>query len=106
MAGCITHGAGKRLHRATLDDYANMARAALALYEATGETRYLDQTSELGRHRSTGILGCRQAAATSSPPTMPSELIVRTKTATTTRCPPAMARMVGVLARLFHLTGR
>ena len=39
--------AGKRLHRGTLDDYANMARAGVALFEATGETAYLDEAQGL-----------------------------------------------------------
>ena len=34
---------GRAQHRAILDDYANMSRAGLALYEATGEARYLAQ---------------------------------------------------------------
>src|SRR6266404_2534499 len=34
-----SHRAGKRLHRGTLDDYANMARAGLALFEATGDRK-------------------------------------------------------------------
>ena len=38
---------GKRLHRGTLDDYANMARAGIALFEATGEPRYLDEVKSL-----------------------------------------------------------
>ena len=38
---------GKRLHRGTLDDYANMARAGIALFEATGEPHYLDEARSL-----------------------------------------------------------
>jgi uncharacterized protein YyaL (SSP411 family) len=34
--------AGKLKHSAPLDDYANMARAAVALYEATGNGAYVD----------------------------------------------------------------
>ena len=34
--------AGKRGHQGFADDYAHMSRAALALWEATGETRFLD----------------------------------------------------------------
>ena len=36
-----------RLHRGTLDDYANMARAGIALFEVTGETGYLDEVKSL-----------------------------------------------------------
>ena len=42
-----SHRAAKRLHRGTLDDYANMARAGIALCEATGEMRYLDDAKAL-----------------------------------------------------------
>ena len=42
-----SHRAAKRLHRGTLDDYANMARAGIALCEATGEMRYLDEAKAL-----------------------------------------------------------
>ena len=34
---------GKLKHTATLDDYANMCRAALALYEASGDKACLDR---------------------------------------------------------------
>src|SRR6185369_8716698 len=36
----------KLAHPATLDDHADLARAALALHEATGEPRYLDAARE------------------------------------------------------------
>ena len=42
-----SHRAGKRLHRGTLDDYANMARAGVALFEVTGESGYLDEAQAL-----------------------------------------------------------
>jgi len=38
---------GKRLHRGTLDDYANLARAGIALFETTGEQHYLDEAKAL-----------------------------------------------------------
>src|ERR1051326_2845806 len=37
---------GRARHPASVDDYANLSRAALALYEATGDPAYLDQRSE------------------------------------------------------------
>jgi hypothetical protein len=39
--------AGKARHPATLDDHANMARAAVALYESTGNFGYLNDTRKL-----------------------------------------------------------
>jgi uncharacterized protein YyaL (SSP411 family) len=38
---------GKLAHPATLDDHANLARAALALHEATAKVQYLDAAREL-----------------------------------------------------------
>ncbi len=40
---CHTWRAGKRGHMGFADDYAHMARAALTLWEVTGEKRYLDR---------------------------------------------------------------
>ena len=39
--------AGEARHPATLDDHANMARAAVALYESTGNSGYLEDTRKL-----------------------------------------------------------
>ena len=62
---------GKRLHRGTLDDYANMARAGVALFEATGEARYLDEAQALVARARPPFRRRRRPAATSSPPTTP-----------------------------------
>ena len=44
--------AGRLAHPATLDDYANVCRAALALYEATGDHAYVDLAEAwIDRHR-------------------------------------------------------
>jgi len=40
-----SHRAGRARHAGMLDDYANMARAAIALYETTDEERYIEQAS-------------------------------------------------------------
>jgi uncharacterized protein YyaL (SSP411 family) len=89
---------------ASLDDYANMARAALALYEVTGENRYLDQTREwvaiLDRHYWDADKGGYFFTADDA-----ERLIVRTKTAHDNAVPAGNGTMVGVLARLFHVTG-
>jgi len=109
-----TMGKDGRLHRtwrrgmlknpASLDDYANMARAALALYEVTGENRYLDQTREwvtvLDRHYWDADNGGYFFTADDA-----ERLIVRTKTAHDNAVPAGNGTMVGVLARLFHVTG-
>ena len=40
-----------------LDDYAAMARAALSLFEATGEPRYLDAARRAGRDEAQDLFG-------------------------------------------------
>ena len=69
---------GKRLHRGTLDDYANMARASIALFEATGMARYLDEAkslvSVLDRHFADDAAGGYFITADDA-----ADLIVRTK---------------------------
>ncbi len=87
-----------------LDDYANMGRAALALHEATGETAYLDDVRRFVRlldadYWDTGAGGYFYA------PTGAETILVRTKTAHDTATPAGNGTMVGVLARLYYLTG-
>ena len=69
---------GKRLHRGTLDDYANMARAGIALFEVTGDARYLDEAkslvSVLDRHFADAAAGGYFITADDA-----ADLIVRTK---------------------------
>ena len=88
-----------------LDDHANMARAALALFEATGEWRFLNQAEEWAAiterlfwdHADGGYFFTRDAA---------SDLIVRTKSAHDAAVPPGNATMVEVLARLHAVTAK
>ncbi len=95
---------GKARHPATVDDYAQMARAALALHEATGEQRFLNHAEHW-----TGILDQNYWDMehggyyfTSSDT---ADVIVRTKTAADNATPAGNGVMVGVLARLFYVTG-
>jgi uncharacterized protein YyaL (SSP411 family) len=112
VAGTLGHG--DRLHHSwragrtgppgTLDDYANMARAALALYEATGDHGYIGRAGAWARaldihfldHTHGGYFFTADDAE---------GLIVRTKTAADSPTPSGNATMVGVLARLNLLTG-
>ena len=112
VAGSMTKGGrlrhafrdGKLAHPATLDDYAHMARAALALHEATGEKEFLDQArawvAVLDKHywdaAGAGYFFSADDTA---------DVIVRTKTANDSATPSGNGTMVGVLARLHHLTG-
>lgn len=112
VAGSMTKGGrlrhsfrdGKPAHPATLDDYANMARAALALHEATGEKEFLAQAKAwvamLDKHfwDAAGAGYFFTADDTS-------DVIVRTKNASDNAVPSGNGTMVGVLARLFCLTG-
>ena len=60
---------GQARHPASVDDYANMCRAALALHEATADAAYLRTERGAGSRCSTGITGTHPAAGISSPPT-------------------------------------
>jgi uncharacterized protein len=99
-----SHRAGKRLHRGTLDDYANMARAALALFETTGETRYLDEAQTLiavlDRHFADAEAGGYFITADDA-----ADLIVRNKHCHDNAVPSGNATLVGVFTRLWVLTG-
>ncbi|HEY0836434.1 MAG TPA: thioredoxin domain-containing protein [Azospirillum sp.] len=96
--------AGQRKHAATLDDYANMARAALVLYEATGNPAMIDEaaalTAVLGRHYWDGERGGYFFTADDA-----GDLIIRTKTAHDAATPAGNGTMIGVHARLWLLTG-
>jgi hypothetical protein len=95
---------GRARHPASVDDYANLSRAALALYEATGDTGYLDQAREwvavLDRHYWDAEGGGYFFAAGDT-----TGLIARAKTAADAAVPAGNGTMVGVLTRLALLTG-
>ena len=101
---CHAWRAGRKRHAALLDDYANMARAALALFEATGATPYL-----AAARRWVGIADAHYWDAEGGAYFFTADdteaLITRTKTAQDNPNPSGNGVMVGVLARLFHLTG-
>jgi hypothetical protein len=96
--------AGRRLPLAFLDDYAQMARAALALYQRTGEPGYLE-------HARAWVERCRVdfhdpetggyflAAATAD------GAVVRPKAAQDGPTPAANGTLAEVAATLWHLTG-
>jgi hypothetical protein len=92
-----------RAHPGTLDDYADMARAALLLHEATGQAVYLAQAAAwvdvLRRHFADPAGGYFFTANDTE------TLITRTKTATDSAVPAGNGVMIEVLARLHLLTG-
>jgi len=94
----------KSLHRATLDDYANMARAGVALFEATGETPYLGEVQALiavlDRHFADKANGGYFITADDA-----ADLIVRNKHCHDNAVPSGNGTLVGVFARLWVLSG-
>jgi uncharacterized protein YyaL (SSP411 family) len=95
---------GKRLHRGTLDDYANKARAGVALFEVTGEVRYIDEAKALvavlDRHFADLNGGGYYITADDA-----ADLIVRNKHCHDNAVPSGNGTLVGVFARLWVLTG-
>jgi uncharacterized protein YyaL (SSP411 family) len=95
---------GEARHPASVDDYANLCRAALALHEATANDAYLDQARQwaavLDAHHWDGAEGGYFFAADDT-----QDLIARVKTAADAAVPSGNGTMVGVLTRLALLTG-
>jgi len=91
-------------HPASVDDYANLCRAALALHEATGDDDLVVQTPQwisiLDRHYRDPRGGGYFFAADDTP-----ALIARAKTAADGATPAGNGTLVGVMARLAMLTG-
>ncbi|HTT79601.1 MAG TPA: thioredoxin domain-containing protein, partial [Stellaceae bacterium] len=96
--------AGRPRHPASIDDYANLCRAALALHEATGDAAYLDQARAwvalIDAHYWDAAAGGYFFAADDT-----ADLIVRVKTASDAAVPAGNGTLVGVLTRLALLTG-
>jgi uncharacterized protein YyaL (SSP411 family) len=89
---------------ATLEDYAHLARAALALHEVTGSGRFLAQAENwvntLDRHYWDHAGGGYFTVADHT-----RDVIVRAKSAGDNAVPSGNGAMLGVLARLYLLTG-
>ena len=97
--------AGRRGPSANLDDYANMARAALVLHEVTGEAGYLDSAEEWSRILDEHFWDDEGGGYFFTADDTES-LIVRAKSAEDSATPSGNAVIAGVLARLFYLTGK
>ena len=95
---------GLAKHPAIIDDYANMSYAALNLFEATGETAYLqrarDWVASADQHH-----WDEQDGGYFLPAADTDDLIVRAKTIHDNATPTGNGVMVGVLARLYYITG-
>lgn len=99
-----SYGAGRAKHMAVLDDYADLARAALALHEATGETRFLERCRDWieiveTHYRDISAGGYFFTADDAE------ALIRRAKIAEDAPLPSGNGAMTQVLAQLYHLTG-
>jgi uncharacterized protein YyaL (SSP411 family) len=95
---------GRARHPASVDDYADLCRAALALHEATSDPAYLAQARDwvklLDRHYWDNAGGGYFFAADDT-----QDLIARAKTAADAAVPSGNGTLVGVLTRLDLLTG-
>lgn len=95
---------GRLAHPATLDDHANLARAALALHQATGQASYIDAAkrivADLDAHFWDPSGGGYFFSAADT-----SDVIIRTKSANDNATPSGNGTMLDVLTRLHHLTG-
>ena len=96
--------AGRAQHPASIDDYANLCHAALALHEASGDDSLVDQAEQwiaiLDRHYRDPAGGGYFFSADDTP-----TLITRAKTAGDAATPAGNGTLVGVMARLAILTG-
>ncbi len=97
--------ANKARHPASLDDYAQMARAGLILAGITSDKSYIAQAQSwvavLDRHYWDREAGGYFFAADDT-----ADVILRNKSAVDHATPAGNAVMVEVLARLFYLTGK
>lgn len=96
--------AGKRQHPAVLEDYANMARAGLLMFEATSDDGYLDDARAWAEiveihYLDTGGGGYFMAATDTQ------GLVAQPKPIMDNAVPAGNGTMAEVLARLFLITG-
>jgi len=96
--------ANKLQHAATLDDHAHLASAALALHEATGEPQYLGAAQELAALLDAHFWDKESGGYFMTADDV-KDVIQRPKSAADNATPNGNGALVGVLARLYHLTG-
>lgn len=93
-----------RTHPATLDDYASMSRAALALYQTTGEPVYLSRARKWVELLD-AYYGDEQHGGYYFTPQDGPYIISRIRSAFDHATPSGNGMMLEVLASLFYLTG-
>jgi hypothetical protein len=98
------HRLGRNTAPGILDDYAQMARAGIGLFEITGEQAYLDRAMQFAKHVEAHFAD-RENGGYFFTADYSETLITRTKTAMDNAVPSGNGIMMEVLARLFKLTG-
>jgi uncharacterized protein len=96
--------AGRTLDLAFLEDYAQMAAAALVLFEHTGKPVYRQHAEAWLQVLEEDYLD-REHGGYFQAPASASDLVVRPKNAQDGPLPSGNGLLVGVFARLFYLTG-
>ena len=94
---------GNARHRATLDDYAALARAALALHEATGDLAKLNDAEALIAYLDNYFISDDGAYFFTNKTA--TDVITRTKTGFDSATPAGNGVAADVLVRLSYLTG-
>jgi len=95
---------GRARHPATLDDHASLCRAALALYEATGNSDYVGHAERWLETVEAQFLDAARGGyyfAAADTPT----LITRTKHAYDNATPSGNGMLVTIFAKLYFITG-
>jgi uncharacterized protein len=87
-----------------LDDYAQMSRAALTLFEITGDSSYLDHASRWAQVLDDYYWDTDQGGYFFTPADG-ATLVTRAKLSHDSATPAGNGTMVSVLARLYHLSG-
>ncbi|MDP6874822.1 MAG: thioredoxin domain-containing protein [Alphaproteobacteria bacterium] len=104
--GALMHGYrhGQPKHRALLDDHANMARAALLLYELHGGAHFLQQAKAWAAEVETHFADQKHGGYFFSSD-QATDVIARMRSCNDNAVPSGNGVMIGVLTRLWLLTG-
>ncbi|MCW8916906.1 MAG: thioredoxin domain-containing protein [Magnetovibrio sp.] len=101
----LTKDGGQTRHNAVLDDLAQMARAALILYEATSDETYLAQ-AEAWAHQAGDLFWCADDGGYCLSARDVTDVITRTRLSVDNAQPSGNGTMADVLARLYLITGQ
>ena len=95
---------GEVRHNAVLDDLAQMSRAAICLYEATGDEAYLAQ-AEAWVYQADDLFWCEDDGGYCLSARDVTDVITRTRQSADNAVPSGNGTMADVLARLYLITG-